>query len=72
MAIKLKPEHKRVMKLIARDCDSEGRAKVSEQLYPVLSSSVPQELVEFEKLDIGGRARLTMEGHSVMGAMAWL
>jgi len=69
---KLGGKHKHIMELIDRDKDSDGWAKVSEQLYPVLSSLLPSELATFEKLDDGGRARLTEEGQSVLNATKWL
>lgn len=69
---KLEIQHKHIMKLIDRDKDAEGWTKVSEQLYPVLSENMPSELATFEKLDEGGRARLTEEGQSVINAMKWL
>lgn len=69
---KLDIQHKHILKLIARDRDSEGWAKVSDQLYPVLSKNIPTELAEFEKQKEGSRARLTDEGESVLNAMKWL
>ncbi len=70
--MKLESEHKHIMRLIARDCDSEGWTAVSEALYPHLSKNMPGELMEFEKLEEGGRARLTDEGENILNAMAWL
>jgi len=69
---KLEMQHKHVLKLIARDCDENGWAPVSKTLYPHLSKNIPPELAEFEKLETGGRARLTDKGQSVVDAMAWL
>ena len=70
--MKLDNGQKHILRLIARDCDDEGWTAVSEALYPHLSKNMPSELVEFEKLEIGGRARLTEEGHNVINAMKWL
>jgi DNA-binding PadR family transcriptional regulator len=61
-----------IINLLARDRDEHGWAKVSEQLYPVLSSSTPSELVTFEKLEVGGRARLTENGEKILYALDWL
>ena len=69
---KLDIQHKHILKLINRDKDFEGWAKVSEALYPHLSQNIPKELAEFEKLDVGGRARLTYQGQNVVDAMSWL
>jgi hypothetical protein len=69
---KLDMQHKHILKLIARDSDEEGWATVSETLYPHLSQNIPEELAEFQKLEAGGRARLTTEGQNVVDAMAWL
>lgn len=71
-AKKLEPQHKRVIELIVRDRDAEGWASISALLFPVISQNMPSELVEFEKLEKGGRARLTAQGESVLDAMAWL
>lgn len=69
---KLEPQQKHILRLVARDRDSDGWAKVCEALYPHLSQAMPVELVEFEKLETGGRARLTDEGQNVVDAMEWL
>jgi len=69
---KLDMHHKHILKLIARDRDEDGWAFVSETLYPHLSKGMPAELVQFEKLEQGGRARLTDEGQNVINAMEWL
>lgn len=69
---KLKAQHKHIMRLIDRDADEAGWAKVSESLYPTLSKNMPPELIEFEKLNKGGRARLTEQGRDVLDAMQWL
>lgn len=65
-------QHKHVMKLIARDCNDDGWASISESLYPSISGALPPELVELEKLEHGGRARLTDEGNNILSAMKWL
>ena len=69
---KLDIQHKHIMRLIARDADSDGWATVSAQLFPVLSKNIPKELAVFEETETGGRARLTEEGQSVLNAMKWL
>jgi len=61
-----------ILTLIDRGADAEGWAEVSEILFSVLSTNIPPELVTFEKLDDGGRARFTEEGRAVFNAMAWL
>ncbi len=69
---KLDAGQKHVLKLIARDKKEDGWATVSEALFKMLSETTPAELVTFEKLEIGGRARLTEMGEEVVEAMAWL
>jgi len=68
----LRHEQKHILKLIAKDANSDGWASVSEQLYKVLSSNVPTELTTFERLESGGRARLTEEGQGVIRSLQWL
>jgi len=63
---------KHVLKLIARDRKEDGWTKVSEILYKHLVASMPPELATFEKLEDGGRAKLTTEGQGVINALAWL
>lgn len=70
--MKLEHEHKHILKLIARDIGDDGWTKVSEVLYRPISKGIPTELAEFEKLDDGGRVRLTVQGQSVLDAMEWL
>lgn len=70
--MKLKPEHIHILKLIARDRDKEGWASVSEKLFCMLSETIPSELATFERLDSGGRAKLTDEGQNVINALLWL
>ena len=70
--MKLDMQHKHILKLIDRDSDDEGWTSVSEPLFPVISKNIPAELVIFEKLEVGGRARLTTEGKSVIFAMQWI
>jgi hypothetical protein len=63
---------KHILRLIARDCNSDGWATVSSALYGVLCSSLPPELVTFEPSGGAGRARLTGAGRAVVESMAWL
>lgn len=67
---------KHILKLIARDRDGEGWAKVSPQIFPFLEKEfVPRELVELQRTSEsggGGRVRLTPTGENVVEAMAWL
>jgi len=69
---KLDAGQKHMLKIIHRDADDDGWTEVSEQLFPVLLKTMPKELVTFEKLQDGGRAKLTDEGNNVVSAMAWL
>ncbi len=69
---KLDSGAKHILRLIARDKQSDGWATISQQLYPCLSKSIPHELVTFEKLESGGRAKLTSTGESIVEAMEWL
>ena len=70
--MKLEAQHKHIMKLIDRDKKQDGWTSVSEQLFDPLSTNMPTELAVFERLEIGGRAKLTDEGNEVLSAMAWL
>lgn len=69
---KLEMQHKHILSLIARYCNEEGWAEISEALYPHVSANIPSELATCEKLENGGRARLTDEGQNILNAMAWL
>lgn len=64
--MKLKVQHLHILNLIDRDKDADGWATVSESLCQHVSENIPSELVLFEKLDVGGRARLTEEGETVL------
>ena len=70
--MKLRGEQKHIMKLIQRDRGADGWTAVSAALFPHISTNMPGELVEFEKLKGGGRARLTKAGMDVIAAMLWL
>ena len=72
MPIKLDIQHKHILRLIRRDADPSGWTSLSEQLFPTLSKMMPEELVIFEKLEHGGRAKLSKLGTSVLDAMDWL
>lgn len=69
---KLDMGQKHILKLIARDANSEGWATVSEMLYKPLIETMPKDLVVLEKLDVGGRVKLTPQGTEIINAMAWL
>lgn len=70
---KLNAGQKHMLKLIDRDKDVEGWAKVSGMMMPLLETTMPKELIELTKNDDGtGRVRLTEQGCSVVGAMAFL
>ncbi|MFH1007182.1 MAG: hypothetical protein V1800_06740 [Candidatus Latescibacterota bacterium] len=69
---KLDMRQKHIINLIAQDRDEDGWATVSDPLYPILFTIMPARLVEIEKLENGGRVRLTIEGQGVLDAMAWL
>jgi hypothetical protein len=68
-AVKLDAGH--ILRLISREADAEGWAKVSKLVYPLVAG-VPSELVELQSLGEGGRVRLTEQGQSLIYAMAWL
>ena len=70
--LKLESQHKHIIKLIGRDRDEDGWATISAGLFPIISQTMPPELVKFEELEKGGRARLTAQGESVLEAMEWL
>ena len=64
---------KHMLRLIDRDKDSDGWAKVSKVVMPLLEKTMPGELIELAKSDDGsGKARLTDNGRGVVDAMAWL
>ncbi len=63
---KLESQHKRVMTLIQRDANPKGWATVSKTLYPIISKSMPAELVQFKEVDGQHYARLTHEGIIVL------
>lgn len=70
--MKLDAGQKHIMHLVARDAKPDGWTSVSEMLYPSISKSLPPELVTLEKLETGGRAKLTVEGQAVLNAMEWI
>ena len=70
--LKLESQHRHIIKLIGRDRDEDGWATVSAVIFPILSRNMPPDLVEFEEIEGGGRARLTTQGESVHKAMEWL
>lgn len=70
--MKLDPQHKHIMKLVQRDRDSEGWARVSNALLLNLIKNMPKELITVEETKDGGRAKLTTEGQNVLDAMDWL
>jgi hypothetical protein len=70
--VKLSIQQKHILKLISRDSNNEGWTSVSEALFPILSKNMPKELAIFEKQEIGGRAKLTDNGSSVVYSMQWL
>ena len=71
--MKLDIQHKHIMKLIERDAKPDGWTSVSDKLYPILSKSMPAELIEFKQEYGNGRARLTDEGRSVLSVInKWL
>jgi hypothetical protein len=70
--MKLTSAHKHILKLIARDKSDSGWTSVSELLFPQISKNMPTELCQFEKLEVGGRVKLTEEGKNVVESMAWL
>jgi hypothetical protein len=72
MKTKLNHGQKHILKLITRDRTQDGWAQVSKTLYETLSGSIPSELAVFEKLENGGRAKLTAEGQGLVNALEWL
>jgi hypothetical protein len=70
--IKLDNAQKHILRLIHRDKDSQGWTKVSEALCKTVRENIPSDLATFEKLEDGGRVKLTEEGNGVILAMAYL
>ena len=60
--MKLSVYHRHMITLTVRDRDDEGWAKVSETLLEPIKNLMTPELFVFEKLEKGGRVRLTEEG----------
>lgn len=73
MVTKLDDGQKNLLRLVVKGADKEGWAPVSKPVFPMVAK-LPSELVELEAVgDEGrGRVRLTREGATLMGAMAWL
>lgn len=61
-----------ILKLIVRDRDADRWAFISKTLYSAISTNLPHELVIFEELEVGGRAKLTEDGEKVVYALNWL
>lgn len=74
MPTKLNSGQKHLLSLVEKGADRDGWAPVSSAVFPVISKTMPRELVELEAsgLDGEGRARLTPTGICVCRAMAWL
>lgn len=74
--MKLNDGQKNVLRLIANDArsSSDGWARVSAAVYPLVQKTMPVELVEHESVgnEGRGRARLTPAGQHLLDAMAWL
>lgn len=70
--MKLDSGQKRLLRLINNDADENGWAKVSEPLCSIIEETAVPSLMTFEKLDIGGRIKLTEEGKAVLKAMDYL
>lgn len=69
---KINEGQKHILRLIQHDADSTGWAPVSDVLIEFLTKYMPGELAEFERLEEGGRARLTEQGNNLLVAMEWL
>jgi len=69
---KLDAAQKHILKLIAKDEGSDGWTPISEMLFPHISKNTPGELAVFEKLNEGGRCKLTDQGREIVNAMAWI
>lgn len=61
----ISPDDKHLMRLIIKGRDSEGWAKVSSAVAPLMKN-LPPELVELDLTEDGGRARLTQNGETVL------
>jgi hypothetical protein len=70
---KLDAGQKHMLKLVDREKDGDGWAKVSSLVMPLLETKMPPELIEIAKDNSGaGRARLTQQGRGIVDAMAWM
>lgn len=67
MSKKLDMGDRHLLELAVQGEDAEGWAKVSERVWPAVAN-LPSELIEKEKLETGGRVRLTEAGRTVL---AW-
>jgi hypothetical protein len=70
--MKLDAGQKNLLRLCKEEADAEGWAKISATIYPHFVKMIPPELVEMEKTEDGGRARLTEQGLDVLFAMQYL
>lgn len=73
MKYKLSRYQKRILLLLYKEENTEGWAKVSKAVFPVINE-IPKELIEAEVLSIdgSGRARLTDAGRRVIFSMDYL
>jgi hypothetical protein len=77
---KLTPGQKHILTLIRKDAGADGWAPVSKPVAQFFTNKsipggvMPPELCEFEPVgdDGRGRVRLTLEGRSLLDALAWL
>ena len=69
---KLDYNQKYALCLIKKDADEEGWAPISNELFNLVLFLIPEDLAIFEKVETGGRARLTQEGNNLLSAMEWL
>ena len=74
MKTKLDYGQKHMLKLIHRDADKNGWAPVSAMIFPLVSKTMPAELIELEPTgnDGRGRVRLTDTGKNILMALDWL
>lgn len=68
MSQKLDSGQRNLIRLIRKDQDAEGWAKVSTPVFPLAKARIPAELAEIEGPfeDGSGRARLTEKGNNLL------
>lgn len=68
----LNPGEIHVLKLILRDSDEKGWAKISKVVFQHLLKNIPKELIELKKTDSGYQVSLTKKGQDAILTLEYL